>query len=190
MIFVTFPRHEISSLSWPFSGVVQVGQVARFGIFLKSASRLVPDGWVGLKSFGYRCHFRAFQLELDTLDTQNIGNGPVVEELQPLEVGRIPGISGKSQLSSVSAGMGNSWQWFVFIQFWDPQKVFAQFFIFFITRLNTSYGLYIWFGRTIEHFQRAEIVIFYVFDGKIIFGWYFEPTRLPPRCQNRCTLVK
>ena len=71
------------------SGVVHIGQVARFGIFLKSASRLVPDGWVGLKSFGYRCHFRAFQLELATLDTQNIGNGPVVEELQPFEVGRI-----------------------------------------------------------------------------------------------------
>ena len=75
-------------------GVVHIGQVARFGIFLKSASRLVPDGWVGLKSFGYRCHFRAFQLELDTLDTQNIGNGPVVEELQPFEVGRIPEKSG------------------------------------------------------------------------------------------------
>ena len=93
----------------PF-GVVHIDQAARFGIFLKSASRLVPDGWVGLKSFGYRCHFRAFQLELATLDTQNIGNGPVVEELQPLEVGRIPKISGKSELSSVSAGMGNSWQ--------------------------------------------------------------------------------
>ena len=60
-----------------------------FGIFLKSASRLVPDGWVGLKSFGYRCDFRAFQIKLDILDTQNFGNGPVVEELQPFEVGVI-----------------------------------------------------------------------------------------------------
>ena len=70
-------------------GVVQMVQVPSFGIFLKSASRLVPDGWVGLKSSGYRCHFRAFQLKLFILDTQNIGNGPVVEELQPLAVGRI-----------------------------------------------------------------------------------------------------
>ena len=54
--------------------------------FLKSASGLVPDGWVGLNSFGYRCHFRAFQLELDTLDTQNIGNGSVVAKLQLFEV--------------------------------------------------------------------------------------------------------
>ena len=69
--------------------VVHIDRAARFGIFPKSASRQVPVGWVGLKSFGYRCHFRAFQLELDTLDTQNIGNGPVVEELQPFEVGRI-----------------------------------------------------------------------------------------------------
>ena len=67
-------------------GVMQVVRVA-FGIFLKSASGLVPDGWVGLKSFGYRCHFQAFQLELDTLDTQNIGNGPVVAKLQPCGVG-------------------------------------------------------------------------------------------------------
>ena len=81
-------------------GVVHIGQAARFGIFRKSASRLVPDEWVGLTGFGYRCHFRAFQLELDTLDTQNIGNGPVVEELQPLEVGRISEIPQKSNLSS------------------------------------------------------------------------------------------
>ena len=75
-------RKRFGHCSLLFCGVVHIGQAARFGIFLKSASRLVPDGWVGLKSFGYRCHFRAFQLELDTLDTQNIGNGPVVEELQ------------------------------------------------------------------------------------------------------------
>ena len=70
-------------------GVVHIGQVARFGIFLKSASGLVPDGWVELKSFGYRCDFRAFQIKLDILDTQNFGNRPVVEELQPFEVGVI-----------------------------------------------------------------------------------------------------
>ena len=64
--------------------------------FLKSASRLVPDGWVELKSFGYRCDFRAFQIKLDILDTQDFGNGPVVEELQPFEVGAISKNSGKS----------------------------------------------------------------------------------------------
>ena len=69
-------------------GVVQVGQVARFENFLKSASRLVPDGWVGLKSFGYRCDFRAFQIKLDILDTQNFGNGPVVAKLQLFEDAR------------------------------------------------------------------------------------------------------
>ena len=74
-------------------GVVHISQVSRFGIFLKSASGLVPDGWVGLKSFGYRCHFRAFQIKLDILDTQNFGNGPVVEELQLFEVGWILGNS-------------------------------------------------------------------------------------------------
>ena len=71
-------------------GVVHIGQVARFGIFPKSASRLVPDGWVGLIISSCRCHFRTFQLKLDILDTKNFGNGPVVEELQPFEVGRIP----------------------------------------------------------------------------------------------------
>ena len=91
----------------PLYGVVHIDQVARFGIFLKSASRLVPDGWVELKSFGYRCDFRAFQIKLDILDTQNFGNGPVVEELQLFEVGMISKISGKSRLSSMSTGMGS-----------------------------------------------------------------------------------
>ena len=81
----------LSDLRWV---VVQVGRVA-FGIFLKSASGLVPDGWVELKSFGYRCYFRAFQIKLDILDTQNFGNGPVVEELQPFEVGAISKNPGK-----------------------------------------------------------------------------------------------
>ena len=67
-----------------------------FGIFLKSASRLVPDGWVGPTSFDNRCYFRTFQLELDILDTKNFGIGPVVKELQLFAVGRIlenPGAS-------------------------------------------------------------------------------------------------
>ena len=56
---------------------------------MKSASRLLPDGWVGLKSSGYRCHFRAFQLKLFILDTRNFGNGSVVQKLQLFEVARI-----------------------------------------------------------------------------------------------------
>ena len=81
--------------------MVQVGQVPGFWIFLKSASRLLPDGWVGFTSFDNRCHFRAFQLELDTLGTKNFGIGPVVKELQLFEVGRIlenPGASETFQM--------------------------------------------------------------------------------------------
>ena len=69
--------------------MVQVGQAARFGISPKSASRWVPVGWVGLVVSSCRYRFRTFQLKLDILDTKNFGNGPVVEELQPFEVGRI-----------------------------------------------------------------------------------------------------
>ena len=55
------------------------------------------DGWVELTSFGYRCHFWAFQIKLDILDTQNFGNGSVVEELQPFDVGAISKNPGKSR---------------------------------------------------------------------------------------------
>ena len=71
------------------AGVVQVGQAPGFGISPKFASRLLPDGWVGLNISGCRYHFRTFQLELDILGTQNFGIGSVVTKLQPLEVGRI-----------------------------------------------------------------------------------------------------
>ena len=108
----------------PLGGVVHISQVARFRIFLKSASGLLPDGWVGLKSFGYRCHFRAFQLELDTLDTQNIGNGPVVEELQPLEVGRIPE---NSTSAGPSDDMGNLIAYLCLFTFGTAKKVFPYF---------------------------------------------------------------
>ena len=140
LTFKTHENHDFSSKitfqifaksvrgKWVWSltsvdGVVHIDQVGRFGIFLKSASRLVPDGWVGLKSFGYRCHFRAFQLELDTLDTQNIGNGPVVAKLQPFGVGKISEISGKSELSSASTRIRSNYWRSVFIYFWDSQKV-------------------------------------------------------------------
>ena len=52
------------------------------------ASGLVPDRWVERKSSGYRCHFRAFQLELDNLGTKNFEIGSVVKKLQPLELDR------------------------------------------------------------------------------------------------------
>ena len=70
-----------------FIGVVHIGQAASFEIFLKSASRLVPDGWVGLKRSSDRCHFWTFELELDTLDVKNIGIGSVGTKLQLCEVG-------------------------------------------------------------------------------------------------------
>ena len=59
------------------------------GIFLKFASRLLPDGWVELKISGCRYHFRTFQLELDTLGTKNFEIGTVVKKLQMFEVGWI-----------------------------------------------------------------------------------------------------
>ena len=65
--------------------------------FVKSASRLLPDGWVGLKSSGYRCHFRAFQLKLFILDTRNFGNGSVVQKLQLFEVARISEFFGRPE---------------------------------------------------------------------------------------------
>ena len=80
--------------------MVSTGQKSTFltgQLFQKTPGRLVPDGWVGPKSSGCRCHFRAFQLKLFILDIQNFGNGPVVEELQLFEVGRIWKISGKSE---------------------------------------------------------------------------------------------
>ena len=56
-------------------------------LFQNIPGRLVPDGWVGPKSSGCRCHFRAFQLKLFILDIQNFGNGPVVKKLQLFENG-------------------------------------------------------------------------------------------------------
>ena len=56
-------------------------------IFLKSASRLLPDRWVEVKISDCRCHFRAFQLELNTLDTKKFEIGSVGTKLQLFEVG-------------------------------------------------------------------------------------------------------
>ena len=67
-------------------------------VYLKVASRLVPDGCEELTISGCGYHFRTFQLELDNLDTKNFGNGSVVKKLQLLEVGRISENLGKSQV--------------------------------------------------------------------------------------------
>ena len=72
-----------------YSRIVRNHIRAIFEIFLKFASRLVPDGWVELKISGCRCHFRTFQLELDILGTKNFEIGSVVKKLQLFEVGRI-----------------------------------------------------------------------------------------------------
>ena len=65
---------------------MHTGQAVRFGIFLKYTLRLLPDGSVELKISGCRYHFRAFQLELDTLGTKNFEIGSVVTKLQLFEV--------------------------------------------------------------------------------------------------------
>ena len=76
--------------------------------FVKSASRLLPDGWVGLKSSGYRCHFRAFQLKLFILDTRNFGNGSVVQKLQLFEVARISDFFGRPEKKSTTRQRSSS----------------------------------------------------------------------------------
>ena len=68
-------------------------------IFLKSASRLLPNGWVELKISGYRCNFRAFQLELDNLGTVPRAlklRSSVVKKLWSFVVGWFLKILGKS----------------------------------------------------------------------------------------------
>ena len=75
-------RRSVSHPVLTWHGVVHIGQVARFWIFLKFASRLLPENLSEMEVHNCRCHFRAFQLELAILGTENIGNGPVVAKLQ------------------------------------------------------------------------------------------------------------
>ena len=82
-------RRSVSHPVLIWHGVVYIGQVGRFWIFLKYASRLLPENLSEMEVHNCRCHFRAFQLELAILGTENIGNGPVVAKLQPFQVGRI-----------------------------------------------------------------------------------------------------
>ena len=90
-----------------------------------------------------RCHFWAFQLELDILDTRNIGNGPVGTKLQPLELGRISEISDNSTLAGPSDDMGKLYERSVFIHFWDLQKSVSQICVLVITHINASDERYI-----------------------------------------------
>ena len=123
--------------------MVHIGQAARFGIFLKSASRWVPDGWVEIRTSGGRCHFWAFQLELDILDTGNIGNGPVGTKLQPLELGRISEISDNSSSARHTDDIDKLYERFVFIHVLTLKKSVNLICVFYFTHQNASYGLYI-----------------------------------------------
>ena len=60
-----------------------------FQIFTLYPSSILPDGWVELKISTCRCHFRAFQVELDILGIMYFVIGSVVEKLQAFEVGWI-----------------------------------------------------------------------------------------------------
>ena len=80
-------RRSVSHPVLIWHGVVHIGQVARFGIFLKFASRLLPENLSEMEVHNCRCHFRAFQLELDILGTKNIEIGSVGTKLQLFEVG-------------------------------------------------------------------------------------------------------
>ena len=84
--FWVLPTHRVPNVSW-FFGKVDRSKNRFFdrSTFPKTTKRLVPDGWVGPKSSGCRCHFRGFQLKLFILDIQNFGNGPVVKKLQLFE---------------------------------------------------------------------------------------------------------
>ena len=72
--------------------MVHIDQIGSFRIFLKFTSRLLPDRWVEHKISGSKCHFRAFQLELDILSIKNFEIGSVVKKLQQFEDGLIPEI--------------------------------------------------------------------------------------------------
>ena len=88
-----------------FRGIGRLSQkIFDTSTFPKTMKRLVPDGWVGLKSSGYRCHFRAFQLKLFILDTRNFGNGSVVQKLQLFEVARISEFFSQPEFKSRNFG--------------------------------------------------------------------------------------
>ena len=149
-----------------FNGVVHISQVPRFGIFPKSASRLVPDGWVGPPKSSGRCHFWAFQLGLAILDTKNIGNGSVGAKLQPFEVGRISEKSGALSrfqpksvvLCSWSASRLSSRHFLV-----HPQKCNPGLCIFFRPRRRFVWTLYLILDNliTIPTFQNQDFISFW-----------------------------
>ena len=120
------------------SGVVHIGLVASFWIFVKFASRLLPDGWVKLKTSGCRCHFRAFQLELDTLDTKNFGIGSVVTKLQLFKVGRFWKISENPGLARRSFPYGQALRAISVLSGFRSQKNLNMVCVFFLPHANAS----------------------------------------------------
>ena len=61
--------------------------IAIFEIFLKFASRLVPEVWVELKISDCRYYFWTFQFKLNILSTKNIEIGLVGTKSELFEVG-------------------------------------------------------------------------------------------------------
>ena len=56
--------------------------------FQKTTKRLAHENLSEIEVHNCRCHFRAFQPELDIVDTKNFEIGSVVKKLQPFEVGQ------------------------------------------------------------------------------------------------------
>ena len=71
------------------ANIMVVPRPGQPGVSLKVASGLVPDRWVERKSSGYRCHFRAFQLELDNLGTKDFEIGSVSKSYSRLKLAKI-----------------------------------------------------------------------------------------------------
>ena len=69
--------------------MVHIDLVGQPGFLLKIASRLPSGEGVDLIRGGYRCHFWAFQLELNRLGSKNFAIGSVVAKLQSIVFGEI-----------------------------------------------------------------------------------------------------
>ena len=68
---------------------MHIDLVGQPGFLLKIASRLPSGEGVDLIRGGYRCHFGAFQLELNRLGSKNFAIGSVVAKLQSIVFGEI-----------------------------------------------------------------------------------------------------
>ena len=69
--------------------MVHIDLVGQPGFLLKIASRLPSGEGVDLIRGGYRCHFWAFQLELNRIGSKNFAIGSVVAKLQSIVFGEI-----------------------------------------------------------------------------------------------------